>query len=244
MLLSTRSTGSGPRTIALVHGLGADGALWRSLVERIVALGDTTVITVDLRGHGDSAPGAPYTLATFADDLAETLPAGLDALVGHSLGGAVAGAAAARVRPRHAIYLDPGFALALPAHGVKGRLFWAGAPLTLAVAAMSQQRKAKGRPAPSPEDAALQEQARAAFDRGMTVAVFRDLAHHPLRIGPPPVPSTIVLSDDSPAVVPDAVADALAAQGWEVRRVAGVGHDFWLEDADLTWKAIRDLLGP
>ena len=55
-------------------------------------------------------------------------------------------------------------------------------------------------------------------------------------------PSTIVLSDDSPAVLPDATAERLAALGWDVRRLPGVGHDFWLEDADRTMAAVRDLL--
>ncbi len=27
-----------------------------------------------------------------------------------------------------------------------------------------------------------------------------------------------------------------------VRRLTGVGHDFWLQDADRTWAAVRDLL--
>jgi len=51
-----------------------------------------------------------------------------------------------------------------------------------------------------------------------------------------------VLSDDSRAVVPDPVATRLARVGWEVRRVAGLGHDLWLQDADRTWDAVRDVL--
>lgn len=242
MRLAMKESGEGPRTVALVHGLTADGALWESLTERLVARGDTTVLAVDLRGHGDSARADEYTLARFADDLVESLPAGLDAAIGHSLGGAVLGHAAARLRPRRAVYLDPGFALALPTVGLRGRLFWATAPVSLAVASLAQRRRAKDRAAASASDALLRESANARYDRRMTVGVFRDLAHHPLPVSPPPVPSTLVLSDDSAAVVPDARVLALEAAGWDVVRLPGIGHDFWLEDADATWSALEGLL--
>ena len=117
------------------------------------------------------------------------------------------------------------------------------APAALTIAALGQKRKTKGRAPYAPADAALVDAARRRFDRSMTVGVFRDVAFHPVAIAPPAVPSVIVLSDDSPAVLPAATAAALAQQGWEIRRVEGIGHDFWLEDADRTWAAIADALG-
>ena len=56
------------------------------------------------------------------------------------------------------------------------------------------------------------------------------------------VPSTIVLSDDSPAVLPDAFATRLENAGWQIRRLPGLNHDMHLEDADRTFDAIVDLL--
>jgi pimeloyl-ACP methyl ester carboxylesterase len=76
----------------------------------------------------------------------------------------------------------------------------------------------------------------------MVVGVFREVAHHPAPVGAPAVPSTVLLSDDSPAVLPDATAIELEGWGWDVRRLPGVGHDFWLEDADRTFAAVQDLL--
>ena len=242
MRLATQTHGGGPRRIALVHGLGADGALWRGLTERVVAAGGATVTTVDLRGHGASDRSDEYTVGAFADDLVETLPTGLDLVVGHSLGGSVLERAVGRLAPDHALYLDPGFRLKLPTEGLAGRLFWAAAPVTLTVASLAQKRRSRGRPPPGPQDAALRDAARGRFDRRMTIGVFRDVAHHPAPLAPPVVPSTIVLSDDSPAVLPDATAERLADLGWEVRRLPGVGHDFWLEDAARTVDAVRDLL--
>jgi pimeloyl-ACP methyl ester carboxylesterase len=240
--LATENHGDGPRRIALVHGLSADGALWRGLTERIVAGGGATVTTVDLRGHGASERSDVYTVEAFADDLVETLPTGLDLVVGHSLGGTVLERAVTRLAPAHALYLDPGFRLKLPTQGLKGRLFWAAAPVTLTVAALAQKLRSRGRPPVGAADALLRDAALSRFDRRMTIGVFRDVAHHPAPVAAPAVPSTIVLSDDSPAVLPDATAERLADLGWQVRRLPGVGHDFWLEDADGTVDAVRDLL--
>jgi pimeloyl-ACP methyl ester carboxylesterase len=240
--LATENHGDGPRRIALVHGLSADGALWRGLTERIVAGGGATVTTVDLRGHGSSERSDVYTVEAFADDLVETLPTGLDLVVGHSLGGTVLERAVTRLAPAHALYLDPGFRLKLPTQGLSGRLFWAAAPVTLTVAALAQKLRSRGRPPVGAADALLRDAALSRFDRRMTIGVFRDVAHHPAPVAAPAVPSTIVLSDDSPAVLPDATAERLADLGWQVRRLPGVGHDFWLEDADRTHEAVRDLL--
>jgi pimeloyl-ACP methyl ester carboxylesterase len=240
--LATATSGDGPRRIALVHGLSADGALWRGLTERIVAAGGATVTTVDLRGHGASDRSDDYTVGAFADDLVETLPTGLDLVVGHSLGGSVLERAVARLSPGHALYLDPGFRLKLPTQGLRGRVFWAAAPVTLTVAALAQKLRSRGRPPLGAADALLRDAALARFDRRMTIGVFRDVAHQPAPVAAPAVPSTIVLSDDSPAVLPNATADRLHELGWDVRRLPGVGHDFWLEDADRTFEAVRAVL--
>jgi pimeloyl-ACP methyl ester carboxylesterase len=242
MRLATTTHGDGARQVALVHGLGADGALWRGLTDRLVAAGGVTVTTVDLRGHGASDRAGDYGIAAFADDLVETLPAGLDLVVGHSLGGTVLERAVARLAPAHALYLDPGFRLALPTDGLRGRLFWAAAPVSVVLTAHAQKWRSRGRGQLAAEDAVLRKAATARFDKGMAIGVFREVAHHPAAVAAPAVPSRVVLSDDSPAVLPDATAARLAALGWEVCRLTGVGHDFWLQDPDRTWAEVRDVL--
>ena len=134
-------------------------------------------------------------LDAFAEDLVESLPTGLDVVVGHSLGGSVLERAVGRLAPAGAVYLDPGFRLGLPTAGLAGRLFWATAPVGLAVAALAQRWRSRGRPAPSPEDARLRDAATARFDRGMAVGVFRDVAHAPAPVAPPVVPSLDSLTD-------------------------------------------------
>jgi len=243
MQLHTTTTGDGERHVGLVHGLGGDGETWRPLVDRMLETGRYTVTTVDLRGHGHSGRASSYSLDEFATDLVEALPTGLDSVVGHSLGGAVLVRAVARLRPPRAIYLDPGFHLALPTSGLAGRLFWAVPPLTLTVAGLAQARTTKAvRASYDAATVALLDDARERFDTRMAIGVFRDVAHAPVEVAPPAVPSVVVLSDDSPAVLPEPVARSLEGVGWELRRLPGVHHDMHLEAPDRVFELVGDVL--
>ncbi len=243
MRLEKTTTGDGPRHVGLIHGLGGDAGTWAPLIDRMAATGDVTVTAIDLRGHGASDRASSYALADLADDVVENLPTGLHSVVGHSLGGAVLVRAVDRLAPRRAVYLDPGFALALPTTGIRGRLFWLAPPLTLGIAGARQARSsAAARASYSPEVRAALADAQARFDRRMAIGVFREVAHNPVTVGPPVVPSTVVLSDDSPAVLPDDLAARLEAEGWDIRRLPGVHHDMHLEDPDRTFALIADVL--
>ncbi len=58
--------GDGP-PVVLVHGITESGAMWEPIVAR---LAEQRVVTVDLRGHGDSSANWPsYGMAETADDL-------------------------------------------------------------------------------------------------------------------------------------------------------------------------------
>lgn len=243
MRLHTTTVGDGPRRIGLVHGLGADGGTWDPLVERLLATGMFRITTIDLRGHGESDRASSYALDDLADDVVENLPKALHAVVGHSLGGAVLARAVERLNPAHAIYLDPGFRLAIPTTGLAGRLFWLAPLVTLGGAQLFQARKTAAARARYPASVrASITAAQARFDGSMAIGVFRDVAFHPVPVAPPVVPSTIVLSDDSPSVLPDEYAARLEASGWEIRRIPGVHHDMQLEDPDRTAETILDLL--
>lgn len=84
--------GTGPHTLVMVHGGGAN-AHWFDGIGRALAHG-CRVLAVDLRGHGDSTWAEPpvYTFEAHMQDLralcqAEGITAPL--LVGHSMGGIV-----------------------------------------------------------------------------------------------------------------------------------------------------------
>lgn len=244
MRLHSSTVGSGEIHIGLVHGLGADETTWQPLVKRILATGRFTVTTIDLRGHGLSDRATSYRLEEFANDVVETLPSGLHCVVGHSLGGSVLVRAAPRLQPARAIYLDPGFGLALPTTGLAGRAFWAVPVLTLGVVgALQARRGAAVRAAYSPSIQASLKRGREKFDSKMAMGVFREVAFNPVAIAPPVVPSTIVLSDESPAVIPETMVAGLEREGWQIRRLAGVHHDMHLEAPDRVFDLIEDLAG-
>ncbi len=89
--MAYEDTVEGSRPLVLVHGCGFDH---KSLVLQAEILARKyRVISVDLRGHGQSdAPAGDYTMSLFADDLAwlcASLALEKPVMVGHSMGGNV-----------------------------------------------------------------------------------------------------------------------------------------------------------
>jgi pimeloyl-ACP methyl ester carboxylesterase len=104
-----------PRRALLIHGLGSNGHLmW--LYGTALADDGWHATAVDLRGHGLAPRALDYTIAAYAADVAVTrpLPDGeWDLVIGHSLGGAAAIAAAGTPGwTRRLVLIDPGIRLA------------------------------------------------------------------------------------------------------------------------------------
>ncbi|HTB22895.1 MAG TPA: alpha/beta fold hydrolase [bacterium] len=96
MILYSQAIGQGSPLVCLHGFLGSGDNLW-PLADHLKA--SHRSLLMDLRGHGRSPHGRPYTLDGMADDVAETMGAeGLSkaAVLGHSLGGKVAMALALR----------------------------------------------------------------------------------------------------------------------------------------------------
>jgi pimeloyl-ACP methyl ester carboxylesterase len=106
-------TGGDKPQVVMLHGLTDNGACWTRLANELAA--DYDCILPDARGHGkSSAPADGYSFAEQADDviaLIEALDLNRPALIGHSLGGAVAAIVAAKAPAliRAAILEDPAF---------------------------------------------------------------------------------------------------------------------------------------
>jgi pimeloyl-ACP methyl ester carboxylesterase len=112
MQLAHERTGSGPALI-LIHGITESRETWRPLIESLAQEYD--VLSVDLRGHGQSPLGDTYDPISMATDVVETAAAaGMSSplVVGHSLGGVVASAFAAVGRPRAVVNVDQPLRLA------------------------------------------------------------------------------------------------------------------------------------
>ena len=94
--LAVRDHGGAGPSVLLLHGSGHNLEVWNKVARSID--GQARVVAVDLRGHGWSANDVSFTLPDLAGDVRRVCAAmGLDSpvLVGHSLGGWVALAAAA-----------------------------------------------------------------------------------------------------------------------------------------------------
>jgi pimeloyl-ACP methyl ester carboxylesterase len=82
--------------VVLIHGRGANMRWWHAVTP---LLSSVDVTAVDLTGHGESSWRATYTAETWAAEIASvasSVSLGKVILVGHSMGGRVAIAAAAR----------------------------------------------------------------------------------------------------------------------------------------------------
>lgn len=76
--------------VVLLHGAGGNHLVWPA---RMRHMAQTSVIAVDLPGHGESSQPACATIDTFTEllhDLVETLELDSFVLAGHSMGGASA----------------------------------------------------------------------------------------------------------------------------------------------------------
>jgi len=118
MRLHTRSWGA-PRAdpVVCVHGITQHGGIFEPLGRRLAQEG-RYVVSIDLRGHGDSGREPPWNVDTHVDDMLETIDdLGIEraAWIAHSFGGRVVAALAARAPERvtRLALLEPG--LQIPA---------------------------------------------------------------------------------------------------------------------------------
>ncbi len=237
MLLHTEKYGVGNKRIALIHGVSGDHHLFQDLTDRLIAR-DYTVIGVDLRGHGQSPHAASYELSEFADDVVETLPTGLDGVVGHSLGGVVLIEAAQRLQPKRAIYLDPAWFVPwsfddAAQHANVGE-HPDGSPYSLAE--LAELNPGWGR-----ENLVRAQQTHARWDATMLPKLGRLVNQRNVAYIPPVVPSLVVLGAESP-LMPGYPQQQLRELGYEIRVQPRAGHNLHLDDADATIAALSGWL--
>jgi pimeloyl-ACP methyl ester carboxylesterase len=218
--LELHTAGNGERTALLVHGLIADHGTWHAVEAELVSRG-YRVLAPDLRGHGRSRRASSYRPDDFADDLAETLPAGADIAIGHSLGGLTLSLAVGRLRPARAVLYDP--ALALPKLPPEAPS-WLAATLTSTTAATIRAQN----PRWSDADIAAELASVALFDPAVA-QILTDLGGQSFLPDAPVVPTLVQLADPSSVVPPEAAA-TLRDRGFEVVTVQGAGHCIHRDD--------------
>ncbi|PVE13333.1 alpha/beta fold hydrolase [Streptomyces scopuliridis] len=222
MRLHTRTWGEGDRVALLIHGIMADHRTWRRVGPALAARG-LRVIAVDLRGHGATARG-DYSMELFADDLVETLPAGAEVAIGHSLGGLALSLAVERLAPGRAVYSDPAWCLPRSEGELDG-------PRALARAkTLSREDITALNPRWETEDIDVELETLAVWDEntafGLAPAFGADLLP-----AAPVVPSLVQLAGSSVMISPANAAE-LERRGFQVRTVAGAGHTIHRDDFD------------
>lgn len=238
--LAYDDTGAGPLVVC-VPGLGDVRASYRFLVPPLVAAG-YRVITMDLRGHGDSSVGwADYRATAVAGDalaLVSALDAGPAILLGNSYGGAAAAYAAATAPDEvRALVLLDAFVRDMPL-GLVQRL-GIRAIAALGVGAWAAYYKSLYKATPPADLAAyvaaltanLKEPGRYDATKAMLLSSIQG-GHAAIeaRLGAVEAPTLVVMGSKDPdfpdpAAEARGAADALrGAASVQVALVAGAGH--------------------
>ncbi|MGW6710070.1 alpha/beta fold hydrolase [Streptomyces sp. NPDC054956] len=221
MQLHTHTWGEGDRVALLIHGIMADHRTWRRVGPALADRG-YRAIAVDLRGHGASGRGE-YGPELFADDVVETLPAGAELAIGHSLGGLTLSYAVERLKPKRAVYSDPAWHLAAPEPGFEPEMF------AQFKAAPKEQIQAMN-PRWEEADVDIELETLAVWDEA-TALSLGPLMGADLLPAAPVVPSLVQLADPSFLISPERAA-VLEERGFEVRSVTGAGHTIHRDDFD------------
>ncbi|MFE9396610.1 alpha/beta fold hydrolase [Streptomyces flavidovirens] len=221
MQLHTQTWGEGERLALLIHGIMADHRTWRRVGPALAEKG-YKVIAVDLRGHGASARGE-YTPEIFADDVVETLPAGAELAIGHSLGGLTLSLAVDRLRPERAVYSDPAWHLGTADEGFDPVMFAQSK-------AAPRERIAAMNPRWEAADIDIELETLRVWDEASAFGLAAVSGVDLLPAGPV-VPSLVQLADPS-FLIDAAKAAVLRERGFEVRTVKGAGHTIHRDDFD------------
>lgn len=248
--LSALRHGSGSGTpVVLVHGVNGAAEQWSAVMERFDG---RTSIAVDLRAHGESAPGGPYGAADYAADVAEVLDAldvGNGHLVGTSFGGGVVLTLAAQ-RPRLARSVTVlGGALSVAEQGSLDEML--AALRTLGPSAFFEQ-VAEASFAPGTDKTLLRKSIELAarnepstVEQILRAAFTADVSDVSASVRAPALVLTGEHDQTCPPTLGRAMADAL---GCEHRILSGRDHLAHVEDPDLIARLIesrvRDVEAP
>jgi pimeloyl-ACP methyl ester carboxylesterase len=237
MKLETWTQGDGPRTAALLHGASMGGEVWRDFGKILVVKYDIKLILLDMRGHGRSPRADHYRVSDFVGDLVETLPQGLDFVIGQSLGGVTGAWAMSDVKPKRFIGLDPAFT----ADRWSAFLLRNVGPLQPKMSDWLLARLGAPVKGSAPDTLERFRAMWANWDRRMMRELVPSGRKNPFVPIPPAVPSTLVLADPSFVIAPK-VADELRSLGWDVRIKPGGEHDLHLQDPAGLAELLDDVL--
>jgi pimeloyl-ACP methyl ester carboxylesterase len=236
MHLHVDETGTGPRTAVLLHGMMGSSESWWRIAPLLVDRG-YRVLAIDLPGHGLSDRDGELTVERAADAVARTVAdagaAHPDVAIGHSYGGQLLAAAAPRLAPALAVYVDSPFS----ARGGWDRDEVAARYESDRRTRTSEELRST-RPYYSDRDCVVEGRAAERFDPATAAAVSA---------GPGgvwmPASGSIVVRPDPSGYVDDARAAELTALGVEVRSIPGGAHSLWYSHFDEFVAALPEVFG-
>lgn len=251
VLLNVIEAGEGDRVAVLLHGMMGSAESWHRVVPLLVERG-FRVLALDLPGHGLSPRDPELTIETAADAVVETLAqtallpgAGSAAgdratappavAVGHSFGATVLAAAAPRLEPGLAVYVDAPLAL----QGGHDRASLISQYEHDRRARMSPAELRKLRPFYSVDDASVEARAAERFDPPTAASVSCGEDGHWTA-----APGSIVVRAEPSAWVTDEDARRFEHGGVTVRSIPGAAHTVWYSHFEVFTAALPELFAP
>lgn len=235
----------GAAPVVLVHGINMSAAVWDGLASRLGA--DRRVVTMDLRGHGESVMQGPFDAAGYAGDVLAVMDAlGIERahLVGTSFGGPVVATVAAEHPERVASITTIGSAIS--AEGAVE--IDAGLAMMREVGPLDFFRGFMGQAsfAPGTDPALIETAAANAAGRDVDViaevvkvAFSADASDAVARVEAP----ALVMTGEHDMTCPVPAGEQLAgALGTELVVLPGRGHMAMVEDADAVAAPLREHL--
>lgn len=235
MTLASSEWGSGTSTVLLLHGMLGSSQSWARVAERVASRGHR-VISLDLPGHGGSAPEPRNSVARVVDLVVDSWnvasTANLALAMGHSYGGSILAAAVDRLRPESVVYVDSPFTK---------RGEWdpelVRADYTESRASRTVEGLRARRPFYSDHDVEIEALAAEQFDIETAVS----LAVSPGGDWTPSAPPRSLMVRPSPSdYITDDIAADLRRRGIEVRDITGGEHSLWYSHFDEFMAAIDD----
>lgn len=234
-LLHHLEYGTGDRVAVLMHGMQGSAESWWRVAPRLADSG-YRVLALDMPGHGESPRDPQLTIDGAADMVTRTVASLTDRppalAIGFSMGGQVLAAAAERMRPGRAVYVDSPFT----ARG--------GWDRDEVLADYESSKRARtydylrsSRQHYSDTDCEVEARAAERFDPATWAAVSAGPGGRWM-----PAPGSLVIRADPSEYVSDELAAALRADGVEVVDIPGAAHSVWYSHYNEFMAALEPVL--